>query len=528
MRSLPLLFTGFSWLLASQAFAYGNIEVLVETTGCNGETGFSSFQSSKLHKISEAWCNDPNDSSKKLQQVMIRSQGTQGGFRILWVTQAEARNAMQQIKQERSARIDRIQGPNVRIDMHNHDKGHGGRPRHQPPGQHPHRQQPSQQQSHSSQTDQVAQSNQPAQVFKGPTISILDPEISNTRSITHIMTGANLKERVIVGKVDAPAGLISLTVNGAAAKFDQNGVFKATVTLNKSQTKVDVVAIDKQGKKQNVEFQLHREVTQNTAKSPKQDTSTEAKNGGEFGNYYALIIANNTYQHLESLKTPSNDSSELSRLLKNKFGFEVINLDNANRYQMMTALNDIRGKLTEKDNLLIYYAGHGAFDSINNRGHWLPTDAELNSTANWISTIAITDIVNSMSAKHVLLVADSCYSGALTRSSVINLDAGMSDEARNKWLHTMAKTRSRHLLASGGIKPVLDDGGNGHSVFASAFIDVLKQSSGIIESSSIFSQVKRKVEIRAQQLNVEQTPMYAKLQKSEHEFGEFLLVPVNN
>ncbi len=518
MRILPFLLAGLTGLLSTQALAYSDIEVIAETTGCNGESGFTTFEPRKLHKISDAWCNDPNDASQKLQQVMIKSRGTTGGFKVIWVTKSEARNIMQQIKEGRSAKLHRAYGPNVRIDVHNHDGGQAHRPHHPPHNRSQHNAR-----SNNAQNGAVAQNTRspiqtPAIEMDGPSINILDPAIASTRSISKIMTSADLSERVIIGKVDAPAGLISVTVNGASAEFDQNGVFKSKVTLEKDKTTVDVIAIDKQGKRHNVEFHLHKAL-------PEGLKIADSNSDDEYGNYYALIIANTQYQHMDPLITPANDAKVLGELLQNKFGFNVTNLNDATRYQMMTALNDVRSKLTDKDNLLIYYAGHGAFDKTNNRGHWLPTDAEPTSTANWISTIAITDIVNSMSAKHVLLVADSCYSGALTRNTAINLDAGMSEDARNQWLRTMAKTPSRHLLTSGGIKPVLDDGGNGHSVFASAFIDVLKQSNGIIESSDIFMKVKRKVEIRAKELNVEQTPLYAKLQESEHEFGEFLLVP---
>ena len=35
--------------------------------------------------------------------------------------------------------------------------------------------------------------------------------------------------------------------------------------------------------------------------------------------------------------------------------------------------------LTENDNFLLYYAGHGELDTVNDRGHWLPVDADANS-----------------------------------------------------------------------------------------------------------------------------------------------------
>ena len=45
------------------------------------------------------------------------------------------------------------------------------------------------------------------------------------------------------------------------------------------------------------------------------------------------------------------------------------------RERCVSALNEFRGKLTEADNLLIYYAGHGTLEEKNQRGYWLPVDA---------------------------------------------------------------------------------------------------------------------------------------------------------
>lgn len=520
MRLIKIAILGLVAGSATIAQAYNNLEVTVQTTSCEGDVGFSSFYSGDLHKIQAGWCYDPNDSGKKLQQVMIRSKTLPNSYDLLWVTQDEARNIMAQIREGRNAKLKAMEQPTYGI----YDEYSDAEEVIETPQQRP-RAQPAvietedegYEEEVEAPTETIAEedSNFEDTEYEPPLIRIIDPFIASTRSSAKILTPAHLTERAIVGKIEAPAGLISVTVNGISAEFDENGVFIAQVPLEENQTSVRVVAVDKKGQNQNLQFELRK---------AKKDADTASAADSDFGNYYALVIANTKYSHMDRLTTPANDADVISDILENKYGFDVTTVRDANRYDMMTALNEMRSTLTEQDNLLIYYAGHGAFDKTNNRGHWLPTDAEPNSTANWVSTIAITDIVNSMSAKHVLLVADSCYSGAITRNTAINLDAGMSEDARNKWLRTMAKTRSRNVLTSGDVKPVLDDGGNGHSVFASAFIDVLEQGTGIVESSQIFEEVKRKVENRAKELQVEQTPMYAPLQDGEHEFGEFLLV----
>jgi uncharacterized caspase-like protein len=245
----------------------------------------------------------------------------------------------------------------------------------------------------------------------------------------------------------------------------------------------------------------------------------------DFGDYHALVIGNNRYQHLPNLATPENDAREIGRILREKYGFKTRVLINADRYAMLSALNDMRETLTAEDNLLIYFAGHGELDEVNLRGHWLPVDAEPNSTANWISNIAVTDLLNVMAPRHILVVADSCYSGTMTRSSLARLDVGLNSGAQLKWYQTMAKARARIVLTSGGEAPVLDSGGGDHSIFAQAFIDVLNENKGILEGYSLYRAVQTRVKRKAEQLRANQDPQYSPIKYAGHEAGEFFFLP---
>jgi len=181
--------------------------------------------------------------------------------------------------------------------------------------------------------------------------------------------------------------------------------------------------------------------------------------------------------------------------------------------------------LTEKDNLLIYYAGHGELDRVNMRGHWLPVDADGDNTANWVSTVAITDILNSMSVKHIMVVSDSCYSGAMTRSSLSRLEAGQSNKKKSQWLKAMLKAKSRTVLTSGGLKPVMDGGGGNHSVFANAFINALESNTDLLEGQTLYRNVSSNIVAIAADYGVEQVPEYAPIRHAGHESGEFFFVP---
>lgn len=359
-----------------------------------------------------------------------------------------------------------------------------------------------------------------------PSIQVIDPPIVLTRGAPAVQVRGGLGTREIVGRVIAAGGLLSFSVNDRSEDkaVDANGLFRVTVALSGKATPVSLVAIDQQGKRSVVEFSLVPDGATVVAAAPVAPKLPPMN----FGTFYALVIGNEKYQHLPQLKTAVNDAVAISDVLTRKYGFKTTTLKNATRYQILSELNRLRAQLTENDNLLIYYAGHGELDKANLRGHWLPVDAEERSDANWISSVAITDILNAMSVKHVLVVADSCYSGALTRSSIGQLETGRSEEERVNWLKAMTKMRSRVVLTSGGLQPVLDGGGGNHSVFARSFLEVLNVNSEIIEARRVYQELSARVLNDALKYRIEQVPQYAAMQFAGHESGDFLFVRAAN
>ena len=184
----------------------------------------------------------------------------------------------------------------------------------------------------------------------------------------------------------------------------------------------------------------------------------------------------------------------------------------------------MREAVTEKDNLLIYYAGHGQIDRVNSLANWLPVDADPNSNANWIANSTLTENLNLMSAKHILVIADSCYAGAMTRSSMGQLLPGMSDEQRLDWLRAIASSPSRTVLTSGGVAPVMDGGGGKHSIFAQNLIDILSENQDVLPGSKLFEVISARVVSATKRAQVEQRPEYAPIRFAGGESGDFIFV----
>ncbi len=239
----------------------------------------------------------------------------------------------------------------------------------------------------------------------------------------------------------------------------------------------------------------------------------------DFGAYRALIIGINEYAHLPKLETAVNDAVAVDQVLRDQYGFETTLVINPGRYDLVRALDKLRAELTERDNLLIFYAGHGYLDRQTGEGFWLPADAEEDSQANWVPVHTVTSTLRAMIAKHVLVIADSCYSGTLLREAPAMLSTGAE---RHTELRRIASARGRKALTSGGLEPVVDNGGDGHSVFTRALLNTLSGNREILEGYQLYTGLRRSVV-----LNAEQTPQYSDIRFAGDEGGDFLFVPLS-
>ena len=83
----------------------------------------------------------------------------------------------------------------------------------------------------------------------------------------------------------------------------------------------------------------------------------------------------------------------------------------------------------------------------------------------------------------------------------------------------MASQRARIVLSSGGLEPVVDGGGGGHSAFARQFLEALSANEDVLDSTSLYARIRRPVMLAA-----DQAPELADIRKAGHEGGDFLFV----
>jgi tetratricopeptide (TPR) repeat protein len=233
----------------------------------------------------------------------------------------------------------------------------------------------------------------------------------------------------------------------------------------------------------------------------------------DFGRYHALVVGIDGYKHLPKLETARNDARAIAAILRDHYDFKVRLLTDASREQIMEALDEYRERLGANDNLLIYYAGHGWLDKEADQGFWLPVDARAERRSQWLSNDTVRDAAKAMKAKHLLVVADSCFSGTLTRSFVV---PPIRDE---DYLKRMAGKKARLAIASGGLEPVADSTGGGHSPFAQTLVNILKDNQGVMDGTTLFGELRRPVAV-----NADQTPEFADIRRAGHDGGDFLFV----
>ena len=252
--------------------------------------------------------------------------------------------------------------------------------------------------------------------------------------------------------------------------------------------------------------------------------TTVADEASESISYYALVIGVNDYQRKppvgwDQLRTAKKDAEAVANLLEEKYGFTVKRLFDkaATRNAMMAALDEIASRPGD-EYVIIYYAGHGYYETDLDEGYWIPSDARMRAGSrltkeDWIWNSTITKILGAAKPKHILVIADSCYSGSLFRG-------GEMPAARElQWYRRAMAKPSRYLITSGDLEPVLDSGAR-HSIFAQQILNYLQYSDhDVFSASDLGHAVRDKVSMMTGQL-----VRMGHLPVASHAGGEFVFV----
>jgi len=229
--------------------------------------------------------------------------------------------------------------------------------------------------------------------------------------------------------------------------------------------------------------------------------------------YYALIIAVEDYNDpsINDLSEPINDADKFYSIISSRYTFnqeDITYLRNPTKAEIIGTLHKMRGIITEEDNLLIYYAGHGFWDEEMMTGYWLPSDAESDNPVNWLPNTDLTNYLNALKTKHTLLVADACFSGGIFKTrSAFNTSGS---------IEKLYKMPSRKAITSGALKEEVPD----KSVFIEYLLKELKNNNDSYRSSEqLFSKIREAVIF-----NSDNVPQYGTIQNVGDEGGDFIFI----
>ena len=346
-------------------------------------------------------------------------------------------------------------------------------------------------------------------------IRIIDP--APTRAAAPLDT-ARLTLR---GQVEAVAETMIVTVNGQVALSRPDGSFSHDIELKAGVNRIDVLAMTRDNQPVTHSIELFFE------------GDMKALLGD--GTRYALLIANQTYAEgsgISRLATPHGDAEALAALLRDRYGFvtearlpggEVVDLflKDATRLQIETALFQIGRLAGARDTVLIFYAGHGIYEQATQGAFWLPVDAQAGMPFTWLPASAISDAILRIEAGNVLVISDSCYSGALLRGE--GATEAVDDADRLRALQRLADRRSPLVVGSGGDQAVVGGRGGGDSVFARALLTGLSQmEEDAFSARELFDRFLLPMVVG----QAAQEPQYRPIERSGHEGGDVVLARV--
>ena len=329
-----------------------------------------------------------------------------------------------------------------------------------------------------------------------PEIKILTPRPDSYNKI--IVKESSID---VIGLANDESGINLVLVNSEDARLYPDGKFISNVKLVPGENTIKIIAIDNDGTIS--EDRISVECLSYAL-------STKLL---EAGKYYGLLIAVQNYDDakITDLSHAIDDATTFYNTLTKYYTFEkkdVKLLTNPRFEDIVIELDKLTRTITEKDNLLVYFAGHGVWSEETNVGFWLPSDAKEANTANWFRNSTMRDYIGSIRSKHTLLIADACFSGSIFKSRKAFANAPVAIEK-------VYDLTSRKAMTSGSLSEVPD-----RSVFLEYLIKRLAENTNpFLSSEELFYSLKTAVINNSPNI-----PQFGEILNTGDEGGDFIFI----
>ena len=231
------------------------------------------------------------------------------------------------------------------------------------------------------------------------------------------------------------------------------------------------------------------------------------------GKNYLLVIGIDEYAYCPTLYNAVKDAQDIVAILHNRFRFEAENTttlynQSATKANIYAAFRAMRRKVTPKDNLLVYFSGHGEYDKDFNEGYWIPVEGNKGATYEYIANSEIKNKLSAISSHHTFLMADSCFSGSLFAKG-----RGRDVSLRKE------RDPSRWGLTAGRNEIVTDGSPGDNSPFAKSILYQLQHTDQPIGVATLCDKVLEVVSA-----NANQTPRGEPLKVDGHQGGSLYFI----
>ncbi len=230
------------------------------------------------------------------------------------------------------------------------------------------------------------------------------------------------------------------------------------------------------------------------------------------GKNYLLVVGIDKYQSQPRLYNAVKDAQDVVKVLTERYQFSketftgIFN-EAATQERLFAELDRLSNLVTEDDNLLVYFSGHGEFKDNIDEGFWIPFDGKPGNVGSYVPFSILTRYIKAIKSFHTFIIADSCYSGTL-----------FTERSTGDALNRLESRPSRWLLTAGRNEVVADGKPGDNSPFADAILWRLRNNKDErLRVSEFCNDIITDVAS-----NAKQTPEGAPMHGVGHRGGEFM------
>jgi hypothetical protein len=251
---------------------------------------------------------------------------------------------------------------------------------------------------------------------------------------------------------------------------------------------------------------------------------------------YALLVGIGKYRHLAPLSSPEIDVKKVAGYL-NAQGFdEVVTVTDESVTAKMLEFPQkyFTAKIQGDDRFIFYYSGHGVSGVRGTvaTGYLPLVDEERGKNDHSIPMNDLVKWMSGLSAKHLLIILDSCFSGLAVQGLEMKSDKPYDLKADPEALSRLSRQPSRYLLMAGNERQesIGDRRWNG-SLFTEQVLTGLQTAPDadmhrdrIITMRELYAWLPEAVSREAQKVHRELTPLLKDLCPNGVCEGDFVFV----